>query len=145
MKSLVDETHSFILAEVIAEYESRITDELSPIKEKDGDERPSYIIALFKCYDKYELYDLALSCLTIEALISSTLRDNIQLRFGHYLEFDDFPGQIYFIMVLGVSNVSIAQNIENAVEYYKTLKLATYPGQNIYEFVTNILRHIKIM
>ena len=89
--------------------------------------------------------DLALSRLTIEALISSTLRDNIQLRFGHHSEFDDFPGQIYFIMVLGVSNVSIAQNIENAVEYYKTLKLATYPGQNISDFATDTLCHIKII
>ena len=145
MKNLVDEPHSFTLDEVIAEYESRMADEPFPIKDQNGDELPSSIIARFKCYDEYELCDLALSRLAIEALISSTLRDKIQVRFGHHSEFDDFPGQIYFIMVLEVSNASVAQDIEKAAEYYKELNLATYPGQNISDFATDALRHIKIM
>ena len=78
-------------------------------------------------------------------MISSTLRDKIQVRFGHHSEFDDFPGQIYFIMVLEVSNASVAQDIEKAAEDYKELNLATYPGQNISDFATDALRHIKIM
>ena len=60
MKSLVDEPHPFILAEVVTEYESRITDEPSPIKDKDEDNRLSSIIDRVKCYDEYKLYELAL-------------------------------------------------------------------------------------
>ena len=52
MKSLVDEPNSFTLAEVIAEYASRIVDEPYHIIDKDGDEHPSSIIARLKCYDK---------------------------------------------------------------------------------------------
>ena len=48
MKNLVDEPHSFTLDEVIAEYESRITDEPLPIKDQNRDELPSSIIARFK-------------------------------------------------------------------------------------------------
>ena len=60
MKSIIDETHSFTLAEVIAEHESRITDALSPMIYKDGEEYLSSIIDWFKYDDKYELCNLAL-------------------------------------------------------------------------------------
>ena len=92
MKSLVDEPHSFILAEVIAEYELCMVYQPSPIKDKVGDEHPSSSISRFKCYDEYELCVLALSRLPFEVLISSTLRDKIQVRFRHHSQFDDFPG-----------------------------------------------------
>ena len=52
MKSLIDEPHSFTLAELIAEYKSLIADEPSHIVDKDGDEHSSSIIARFKCYDE---------------------------------------------------------------------------------------------
>ena len=48
-------------------------------------------------------------------------------------------------MVLEISNASVAQDIEKAAEFYKTLELATYPGHNIYDFTTEALRNIKIM
>ena len=84
MKSLVDEPHSFTLAEVIVEYESIIADELYPIIDKDGGDHPSSDIYWFKYNDEYKLCNLALSRLAVEALISPTLRDKIQVKFGHH-------------------------------------------------------------
>ena len=98
MKNLIDELHSLTLTEVIVVYESHIADEPSPIIDKYGDDHPDSIITRFKCHDDYELCNIALSRLVIEALISSTLINKIQVRFGYHSEFDGFPGQIYFIM-----------------------------------------------
>ena len=78
-------------------------------------------------------------------MISPTLRDKVQVRFGHLPEFEDFPGQIYFKMVLDVSNASVAQDIDKAVQDFKDIDLANYPGQNISDFATDALRHIKVM
>ena len=145
MKNIVKEPHSFTIEEVITEYEVRNADEPAAINDTNGVELPSSILSRFKCYDEYEKCDLALSRLAIEALISPTLRDKVQVRFGHLPEFEDFPGQIYFKMVLEVSNASVAQDIDKAVQDFKDIDLANYPGQNISDFATDALRHIKVM
>ena len=61
-------------------------------------------------------------------MISSILRDKVQVRFKYLLESDDFPGQIYFKMVLEVSNASVAQDIDKAVQDFKDIDLSNYPG-----------------
>ena len=48
-------------------------------------------------------------------------------------------------MVLEVSNVSVAQDIDIAVQDSKDIDLANYHGHNIFGFVTDALRHIKFM
>ena len=78
-------------------------------------------------------------------MISPTLRDKIQIRFGHLPEFVDFPCQIYFEMVLEVSDASVAHDIDKAVQDFKDIDLANYPGQNISDSVTDALCHINIM
>ena len=78
---LVNEPRSFTLQELIAEYESRNIDEPSPILDSNSFERPSSDFDRVKYYDEYEKCDVFLFCLTIEILISTTLRDKTQVRF----------------------------------------------------------------
>ena len=48
-------------------------------------------------------------------------------------------------MVLEVSDTSVAHDIDKAVQDFKDTDLANYPGQNISDFATDTLCHIKIM
>ena len=77
--------------------------------------------------------------------MSPTLKDKVQVRFGHLPKFEDFLGQIHFKTVLEVSNASVAQDIDKVVQDFKDIDLANYPGQNISDFVTDALCYIKIM
>lgn len=115
MKNLIKEPHSFTTEMFITEYEVRNADKPAVIDDTRGVELPSSVLSRFKFYDEYEKCDLALSRLTIEALISPTLRDKVQVQIGHLPEFEDVPGQIYFKTVLEVSNTSEAQDIDKAV------------------------------
>ena len=128
MKFLVDDAHHFNIQEIIDEHNLR-----------------SCTTGAHKEYDDYERCDSFLSRLAVESLLSNALKAKIQIRYGHYEDFVDLPGQVYFMMVLDICNSSTDHDIEAATASFKNLGLSNYPGENIEEFTTEALRLIKIM
>ena len=80
MKNHVKEPRSFTLERVIIEYKTHTVYEPAIVNDTNQVELSFSFLSIFKCYDTYEQYNLALSRLAIEALTSSTLRDKIQVR-----------------------------------------------------------------
>ena len=69
----------------------------------------------------------------------------IKKRFSHYEDFDNFPGQVYFMMILDTCNISATIDIEGADNYFTNLSLNYFPGEDISDLATTVLRHIKFM
>ena len=98
-----------------------------------------------KEYDDYERADVYLSRLAVESLMTSALDAKVLIRYEHYEDFEDLPGQVYFMMVLDVCNASADHNIEAATKSFGNLTLKDYPAENIDDFATEALRLIKIV
>ena len=128
MLFLVNDAHHFTIDDVILEHSQRM--------ESTGE---------FKEYDDCERGDAYLSRLAVESLLSSALDAKILIRYGHYDDFDDLPGQIYLMMVLDICNASADHDIEAATITFGKLTLADFPGENIEDFATEALRLIKVM
>ena len=128
MKYLIDDSHHFTIQDVMDEHSSRLA-----------------TTGTFKEYDDYERFDIYLSRLAVEALISSALEGKIRIRYGHYDNFKRLPGQVYFMMILDICNSSADHDIEAATLLFGKLALADYPGENIESFTSEALRLIKIM
>ena len=103
------------------------------------------ILARHRCYDDFELYDVHLSRLVIETLVHPTLRATITTRYGHFDDFDDLPGSVYFQFALDAVHASTSLDISKAASALKSLSLASFPGQNINDFSTAALKQVKIM
>jgi hypothetical protein len=114
MKFLVDDAHHFNIQEIIDEHNLR-----------------SCTTGAHKEYDDYERCDSFLSRLAVESLLSSALKAKIQIRYGHYEDFVDLPGQVYFMMVLDICNSSTDHDIEAATASFKNLGLSNYPGETL--------------
>ena len=129
MRFLVDDSHHFTIDAVIMEHKDRW----------DNTED-------FKGYDVYERGDAYLSRrLAVDSLLSCALESKVVIRYGHYDNFEDVPGQVYLMMVLDLCNASADQDIEAATITFGKLSLAEYPGENVEHFATEALRLIKIM
>ena len=80
MHSLVEDAHLFILLNVRDEYDARLVRQ-NPVFELDSSgvetmkESRSSIRARTKAYDEYERYDIALSRLIVESIISPSYRE----------------------------------------------------------------------
>ena len=72
-------------------------------------------------------------------------REVIKTHFSSYQDFDNFPGQVYFMIIIDTCNTSSAIDIEGAETYFTNISLNDFPGENISDIVTNALRHIKVM
>ena len=83
--------------------------------------------------------------IAVESLVSSALDAKILIRYGHYDDFEDLPGQVYLMMVLDICNASADHDIEAATITFGKLTLADFPGENIEDFATEALHLIKIM
>ena len=58
--------------------------------------------------------DRALSCLVIESLVSPSLGEFINTCFSQYEDFNNFPGQVYFIVIIDACNASASIVIEGS-------------------------------
>jgi len=77
-----------------------------------------------KAYGEYEWYDIALSRLIVESLLSPSYRETIKTHFSHHDNFKELPGQVYFMMVLNACNKSAAIDIESAEIKFNELSLS---------------------
>ena len=144
MRNLVKNTHLFTLEDVINEHDSRLT-EPSAIVDLNGTETEESVLARHRAYDCYELYDMALSRLAIEALLTARLCDEIRTRFSHVADFEDLPGNIYFMMILETCNISVLMDVKGAQDDLTTLELSSFAGENVSAFAISTLKLIKIM
>ena len=110
---LLDESYAFTVKEVITEHESRLI-EPTAILDDTRDETVASITAQFRSYDEFEFYDVGLSRLAVEACVSVSLREKIAIRFSHTPDFDELPGKIYFMMILGTCHASASLDVKGA-------------------------------
>ena len=101
--------------------------------------------AQFREYDPYEVCDIGLSRLIVEAYLTPAMQERLLIRYGHFSNFEMLPGSVLFMMVLQICNASADQDISAAKKAFKALTLASYPGENVDELATEALRLIKIM
>ena len=127
--SLFENYHSFTIKNVEDEFKRRAD--------------PSN--AAFEAFDDYELSDIGLSRLIVESLLSDAFREKIRVRFSHDVEFEDYPGSVYFMMALDTCNASVSHDVDGAKEKLLELTLDSYPGENVTDCATEALRLIKIM
>ena len=66
-------------------------------------------------------------------------------RFRHNPEFENYPGSVYYMMILEVVNASTSLDITQANAKFTVLLLSEYPGENVSTFVDEALRLIHIM
>lgn len=144
MYSLLTHSHLFTLADVIQEHRTRASPHV-PILDDVGAETSASKIASHSKYDSYERLDCNLSRLAVQSVIGKTLQDDIKTRYSHLSDFRQFPGNVYFMMVLEASNASVALDIDDALDKFNGLSLTSYPGENIKSFATEALRLIKVM
>ena len=80
MTYIVDEPHAFDVDTVLNEYRTRL-DEPAPITAVNGGgfdiETEASKLARFRCYDSFEAFDIYLSRLAIESLISTSVRTSV--------------------------------------------------------------------
>ena len=144
MNNFILNDHIFKLDEIIKEYESCLIKN-NTVLEYNHCETQESIEAQFRAYDTYILFDRSLSCLVIESLVSPSFREFIKIYFSHYDDFDNFPGKVYFMMILDVCNTSDAIIIEGAEKPFTNISLNGFHGENISDLATTALRNIKGM
>ena len=146
MTYLLDNPHDLTCDEVHADYKDRVK-QLVPVMTTDTTpvETPESIAARHKSYDIYELSDRSLSRLAVESLLSSGFREQILNRFSHEDNFDELPGQVYFMMAMDTCLASASVDIDGAKAHFKELSLDSYPGENVAAFSVVALKLIKIM
>ena len=150
MHSLVEDAHLFSMSQVRDEYDTRMV-RPSAVFEIDftgaltATETSTSKLIRKKAYDEYERYDIALSRLIVESLLSPSYRETIKTRFSHHDSFEELPGQVYFMMVLDACNTSAAIDIDSAEIKFNDLSLSDFPGQDVSSLSTLALKYIKIM
>jgi len=60
-------------------------------------------------------------------------------------DFNELPGENYFMMVTNTCNASVSIDIESATSKFKELSLSNFPGEDISALSTLVLKYIKIM
>lgn len=144
MKYLPKESHSFTLEEVQAGHEGRMV-EPSPALDSSNNETDVSKLARFRCYDIYEMCDIALSRLTIEGLTHPDLRAQVVVQYDEQMNFKRLPGQVYLMMILNVCHASFAFKLDDASDKLRELKLIDYPGENVSQFANEAQRLVKVI
>ena len=108
-------------------------------------ELPSSVSDQFACYDLYEICDLNLSRLAIEALVHPVLRAEVVVQHGHKSTFKKCPGKIYLMMVLQVCHASFSYKLDKAATKFASLRLVDFLDENISKFANEAQRLIKIL
>ena len=144
MKNIVLNYRIFKLYDIIKEYESRLT-KPNPVLEENYRETQESSQDRFRAYDAYTLFDRDLFRLVIEYLVQHYFCGVSNTRFYHYEDFKKFPGQVHFMIILDACNTSAAIYIEGAEKCFNNLSLNDFPGENIYDISTTVLRYIKVM
>ena len=121
--------HSFSLEHITTEQDGRLAASAGEIE----------------AYDEYELDDLALSRLLVESRVSDSVRETVEICFGHEPYFADASGPQYLMMVLDSCNASIVHDIDGAKKKFEDLTLLSFPGENISDFSTEAKRLLTIM
>ena len=134
----------FNLDKLIIEYKSRAI-QLLPVFGSNNVKIPTSIAACIRSYDTYDLFDISLSRIIVEALIYPSFHKIIKIHFSHYAAFDDLPGQVYIMMVLYVCNSSILIDIEGASTPFESLALKDFRGEKLSALSTTAFKYIKIM
>ena len=149
---LPENAHKVTLEKVIEEHEDQMLEPDPEYTEEVDDDGNDVIVELedsiqarFVCYDSFELNDIQLSRLTVDALISPGIRLQVATRFRHDPKFEEYPGSVYLMMIYEVVNASTSLDITNAEKDFKALSLAEYPGENISTFIDEVLRLIHIL
>ena len=83
--------------------------------------------------------------MVIEYLVMPYFCWVINTRFSHYEDFDNFPGQVYFVIILDACNTYSIFNIEDEEKYFTNLSFNDFPVKNITYIATTFLRNIKVM
>ena len=78
MVSLMTEYHAFTVDEILEEFHSRAGTEPTPILNNPGTKTEASRLDRFKYYDDYELDDVPLSRLTVESLLTASLREKLE-------------------------------------------------------------------
>jgi hypothetical protein len=144
MVCLLEEAHQFSLAEVLANYTLRSVEPPEDL-DANGDETDESKRNRFVSYDEFELFDAATSRLAVESCISPALRAKVDVRFSHTDDYDELPGQVYYMMVLECCHASASMDVDTAISSFKALSLASYPGENVGALATDALKQIKVM
>lgn len=101
MHSLTQDYNIFNLKGVIAKCNSRMKFLRPYIYKTKWHPYHNWKIRIYyskiKCLWWLKKYNIAFSCLIIEALILLTYRETVKTRFSHHKDFTELPGQIYFI------------------------------------------------
>ena len=84
------------------------------------------IQARHRAYDENKIYDISLSRLVVESLLSSSFWYEIQNCFSHISSWDDFPGQFHFMMILNSYNLSALLDIDGAEKNFKDTILSHF-------------------
>ena len=147
MLSLLTDSHFFSLKEVTTEFESRLIEPAPVYVTTNGTdvETRDSIQARHRAHDEYEIYDISLSRLVVESLLSSSFRHEIQTRFSHVSGFDDLPGQVYFMMILDACNSSAVLDIDGAEKSFHEMTFSDFQGENVSSLATSALKYVKVM
>ena len=93
MISLLSNLHTFSLQEIISKYKERLVEpnRVTSIIEGISTETTESISARFRAFDADEIFDLAISRLVVEYLVTASFRQAIKARYFHVDDFDDLP------------------------------------------------------
>jgi hypothetical protein len=138
MYSLLTHSHLFTLAAVLQEHQNRVLPHV-PAYDSAGTETPESVLLSHSKYDSYEKLDCNLSRLSIQSIVGKVLQDDIKTRYSHLPDFLSLPGSVYYMMALEASNASVALDIDDAIDKFSSLSLASYPGENIKNLATEAL------
>ena len=144
---LPENAHKVTIGHVIGEYQDRLIEPDAEYTTGPNGliDLQESITARFICYDSFELNDIHLSCLAVDALISAAIRLQVTTRFRHDPNFEDYPGSVLLMMIYEVVNASTSLDISHALKDFEALVLVNYPGENISTFIDEVLRLIHIL
>ena len=94
MKYLAEESHLFTVNEVLEEHRSRLA-EPRPLFESERVETDESIVSRYRCYDKYERFDLSLSRRILETLLSQVSKRQLESNTVIFLNSSRFQVKSY--------------------------------------------------
>ena len=145
MNNRVLNYHLSKLDTIIMEYESRLIRPNTVLKDNNCEtEVPNH--PQFRAYEAYKHFYRSVSYLVIdiEYFLLPSFREVIKTVLSNYEGFENFPGQVYFIVTLDTCNISDAIDIKGKLKYFADLSLHDLPGENISDIATTALRNIKV-
>lgn len=117
--SLVEDARLFSLTSVSDKYDTHMVCqiqvfELDSTRAQTTTESSASIQSRTNAYNEYEQYNITLSRLIVESVISPSYCEILKTRFSHHNNYEELPGHVYFMIVLDVCNSSADIGIDNA-------------------------------